>query len=116
MLKRLVNRLLGALGYRVVRVSREPVPAVDPAEIRELEEDLRRFSRESDSKWSDPAVVRGYLEDRRIALYHRILEISAQHGATCDGKRVADFGTCTGYLLRLISRSAADCDLHGAPG
>lgn len=75
--------------------------------------DLENFSKLDDSKWSNPEVVLGYLEPKRIEFYHTIINELVKNGINFDNKITADFGTCTGYLLRIIANKFKPLKLYG---
>lgn len=82
-----------------------PDSLVDPEELARLDRDLQAFFEACPSKhgWVQHANIREYLAPGRIAFYHRIVDLLTTHGVQVDYKRVADVGTCTGYLLRLLA-------------
>ena len=115
-MKRSLKRLLGALGYVVVRADRaapETWP-VDPQEVRELEAALRAHAAEDDDpKWADFDELRSYLFDKRIFFFHDLVEGCCRRGVDFAGRDVADVGTGTGYLLRVVNRRFPDARLTG---
>ncbi len=86
---------------------------VDKVEHENLVKDLEVFSQIDDSKWSDPKVVLSYLVPQRISYYHEVLKNCDKNNVIFDDKVVADFGTCTGYLIRLISQKYKTKKLFG---
>ncbi len=71
-------------------------------ELELLAKDIREYQKIGDSalaKW-----VPTYLTPNRISFYHSFLDSCVENNIDFAGKVVADFGTCTGYLLRLISK------------
>ncbi|NNL99892.1 MAG: class I SAM-dependent methyltransferase [Gammaproteobacteria bacterium] len=112
------NRLLRKFGYEVRRLPVRTPPAwppPDPDEIRALEAELDRFAADqpADSALADAAALRGYLSDKRLALFNDLLRICRHHGIDFAGRSVADVGSGTGYLLRLVSQAAPESRLTG---
>lgn len=116
MLKRPLKSLLGTLGYVVLRaenVAPETWP-VDADEVRELEALLRRHAAEdADPKWADYDELRTYLFDKRICFFHDLVDQCCRRGVPFEGRTVADVGTGTGYLLRVIGTRFPDARLTG---
>lgn len=123
MLKTIAKRSLNAFGYRVskVRPSSSGGAAVadhriDPDELASLMNDLERFAASNPGRgpWSESSRAREYLSNKRLRFYHDLLELCAAQGVTFGGGRdIADIGSGTGYLLRLIHARAPDSRLTG---
>ncbi len=57
-----------------------------------------------DAFYSDPKLVKNYLEPSRIRFYLKILEILKNDKIDLNGKSIADVGCGTGHLLSYIIR------------
>jgi 2-polyprenyl-3-methyl-5-hydroxy-6-metoxy-1,4-benzoquinol methylase len=114
----MIQRLLGKLGYSIVRLdpqaSRLPV-LYSLAEIDELERDLDklRSTGRDFNGWDSRETVRKYLTNDRINFYHELIEICIRYRLDFSKSRILDSGTCTGYLLRVLDKKFPDCSLHG---
>ena len=110
------NRLLRKMGYEIRRIPVEhSYPPPPDAERMELEAALHEFARRepADSPCSDAGALRRYLSNRRIALFNDLLEQCHREGIAFAGRGVADVGSGTGYLLRLVGQRASDARLTG---
>ena len=110
-----VRRILVALGLRVqfqLKVSKRE--RADRDEVQALMSDLLRLeslptaSELTTDEVGEPVVwnakkVRKYLDDERILLFHDVIEATKNAGIEFAGKSVADVGSGTGYMLRLIA-------------
>lgn len=63
--------------------------------------------------YSDPKIVKEYLEPDRIAFYHEVISILRNHGIKFEQKQVADIGCGTGHLLKFISETESVASLTG---
>lgn len=63
--------------------------------------------------YSDPKIVKEYLEPERIAFYHETINIIRNHGIKLKHKHVADVGCGTGHLLKFISETESVASLTG---
>ena len=116
-MKTLIKRALRAAGYELRPIalpSAEPF-AADPAEAAELDDELRAFARDhpGHGAWSRPESARSYLSPRRLAFFRDLLDRCRGEGVALEGRSVADVGSGTGYLLRLIHRAAPTARLTG---
>jgi SAM-dependent methyltransferase len=111
----MLKELLRKLGFELKRISKtdQSVFQIDNEEFNELVRDLYLYSEIDDSKWSDPKIVLSYLTPARISFYHAVLEKCSENSVIFDNKIIADFGVCTGYLLRLISKKFEPRKLFG---
>jgi SAM-dependent methyltransferase len=119
-IKRAARRILIASGLRVqfrLKVSKRA--RADPAEVRALLADLSKLesAAEVDELVSieagEPKVwdvngVREYLIDERILLFHDVISAAKDAGLEFVGQNVADIGSGTGYLLRLLAAHGPD--------
>ena len=123
-----INRLLSRLlRLQVVRL---PLPkpmrfAPTVAEVAAVEQTLAEFA--ALQAPDDPTTFqndwRGYLSDRRINALGEVLEQLTCLDIDLRNKRIGDFGSGTGYLLRMIAqlepaveqlRQRGDLDVVGA--
>ena len=119
-LKDVAKRLARSMGVEIRRV-KPPGPTIaqwtlDPTEAAELDARLLSFARLHPydcEPWSKPERARTYLTPKRIASYHDLLSTCARQGIAFDGRSVADVGSGTGYLLRLIHAAAPSASLAG---
>lgn len=115
-MKRLIARMLDSLGFEIRRKRKQSREvSLDPGEIAEVEEILEEFaeSRPRSSALSDQKSLRSYLSDDRIAFFEEVVALCDQYDIPLDGRRVADIGSGTGYLLRLAGQRAPGSELHG---
>ena len=120
-LNQVIKRSALAFGIEIRRAApraakpRQPHP-LDPAEGAELDallESFRELHPDDCEPWSKPEQAKTYLTPKRIASYHDLLAVCARHGVTWDGRDVAEVGSGTGYLLRLIHKAAPSARLTG---
>ena len=119
-LKDVAKRLAHSIGVEIRRV-KPPRPmteqwTLDPAEAADLDAHLLSFARlhpHDCEPWSNPERARTYLTPKRIASYHDLLSTCGREGIRFDGCAVADVGSGTGYLLRLIHAAAPSASLVG---
>ena len=110
-----VRKVLIALGLRVqfkLEVSKRP--RADRVEVQALMADLSKLESLPRSEellvdqggtpilWNAKGV-RGYLADDRILFFHDVIAAARGSGVEFLDKNVADVGSGTGYLLRLIA-------------
>ncbi len=120
MLKRIAKRLLAAAGIEIRRIPRQTQEfagsnRVAPQERVELESLLHRFAETHPHVpyWSCPKNTRSYLTDKRLEFFHELIEICVAQGVHFDGKRIADVGAGTGYLLRVLGQRFPSATLIG---
>jgi len=63
--------------------------------------------------YSNPEIVKEYLEPDRIAFYHEVISILRNHGIKFERKQLADVGCGTGHLLKFISETENVASLTG---
>lgn len=115
------NRWLRRLGYEIRRVPRAAAPRTPrpprlaPEEIATLERALKQFAGDqpASSACADAGALRRYLSNRRIAFFHEVVRLCGRYQVPLESKRIADFGSGTGYLLRLIHQAAPTAKLSG---
>lgn len=110
------NRLLRLFGLEIRRIDRPAVfPPPPVGELTALESILATFasSMPTGSACADFDALRSYLDNRRIALFHSLIEVARRAGVEFDGRHVVDVGTGTGYLLRVIAQLAQPASLAG---
>lgn len=114
-MKALGRSLLRGFGLEVRRIKSHPVVDVDPFEINEINQILRRFARGQSpgDSLSDFGALRGYLSDVRISFFHDLVTTVREAGVQLDNQSVADVGSGMGYLLRLLSFTTQDSRLFG---
>lgn len=119
-LRKAIKRSARALGVDIRRTPRgavtPPQHPMDPSEAAELDallESFRQLHPDDCEPWSKPERAKTYLTPKRIASYHDLLEVCGRHGIAWDGRTVAEVGSGTGYLLRLIHRRAPSARLSG---
>jgi SAM-dependent methyltransferase len=113
----MLNRLLRHFGLQLQRVE-DPPPvtfAADTAEQSEIRHILEAFTaaQPPGSPVGNLQEWLRYLSARRISFFHEVLDLLRQRGLSLDGREVADFGSGTGYLLRLIQQNARPAGLTG---
>jgi 2-polyprenyl-3-methyl-5-hydroxy-6-metoxy-1,4-benzoquinol methylase len=64
--------------------------------------------------WTSPAAVKHYLADERINFYHQLVAAAVEKGVELEGKSVLDVGTCSGYLLRVVSEQFSPDSITGS--
>lgn len=124
-LKALPNTLLSPLGYKLARVSvsdarqeghdlpSQCIPT--PEERREVEATLERFTglQEPGSELADLTRWRAYLTRNRMSFFIELTASVAAVETIRPGGRVADLGSGTGYLLRVLHQRRPDLALTG---
>lgn len=123
-MKKLLIRIFNKLGYQVrFRITKLKNYQVDSNEIASLDADLKKYASEigenkvlqndKEIDWSDIKVIRGYLDNSRITLFHKVIELLGKHNIDPSGKKVLDLGSGTGYLLRLIGEEFDNTKIVG---
>jgi SAM-dependent methyltransferase len=110
------NRLLRPLGLEFRRITKAPAYPAPPEDERlALEAILTEFANSLpvDSICADVPALRDYLNNRRITLFHSLIDVAQRAGVDFNGRHIADIGTGTGYLLRVIAHSARPASLAG---
>jgi 2-polyprenyl-3-methyl-5-hydroxy-6-metoxy-1,4-benzoquinol methylase len=123
MIKKLVSRLLSGMGYRLQRIDPTALEAypnplesysAPPDEITKVETAMENLhSKNPNNAWGTHQVARKYLSNGRICFFHRVIDICNEIGICFTDRKVADFGACTGYLLRYIHLSDSSAILYG---
>ena len=115
-MKRPLNALLRRFGYelRALEPDFEGAPP-EPSERTAVEDAIARFvaSQPAGGELADAAEWRDYLSDRRLVFFREVLRVCDEAGVRLDGREIADVGSGTGYLLRLIAQRAPDAMLRG---
>jgi len=114
-MKTWLQALLARLGYEIRSIDPPSRFRASPAERAAVDKAIRSFTAEldPDDRLADVAEWRAYLSDRRIALFEDVLRVCDEAAIALDGGRVADVGSGTGYLLRLVARRAPSAELIG---
>ena len=63
--------------------------------------------------YSNPKIIKEYLEPERIAFYHEAINILRDKGITFNQKNVADIGCGSGNLLQILSEKNDVANLVG---
>jgi len=117
MIRALVQGTLNRFGLEISRVPRRMAypRSLSGAEEAALEETIAGLSQcgLDLNGWESPKTVRSYLTRQRIAFFCELLDLLEAHALKLAQARVVDVGTCTGFLLRLISQRHPDCALLG---
>lgn len=110
----------GWLRHFGFEISRVPRPAsttrrVSDTELAALDADIGRLATcgLDLGGWESRRIIRSYLTERRIGFYHELLDVAEARGVSLGKARVIDVGTCTGYLLRLITQRHPECAAWG---
>jgi 2-polyprenyl-3-methyl-5-hydroxy-6-metoxy-1,4-benzoquinol methylase len=116
--KQAVRTRLAKSGLSIIRTEpRTPVTTIrySEAEVDRLHEDIDALPLNADdwAIWTTPASVKHYLADERINFYHQLISAATENGVELEGKSVLDVGTCSGYLLRVISEQFAPDSITG---
>jgi len=120
-MKQRIKSFLRSMGYNIIikklpkHTNNEQHISLDKDELQTLEKDLKKFCANSDgtNKWADMQQIKRYLSEERIKSFHRLLNLVEQHSVSLADKSVADFGSGTGYLLRLINKKYPGTHLVG---
>ncbi|MEM7453287.1 MAG: class I SAM-dependent methyltransferase [Planctomycetota bacterium] len=118
MFLRLSNKILRPLGFQLDRLP-ESKPVLYPptsAERSAINSILSDFAAQQDpskKKLSSADKWKVYLNDIRLSFFEELLKVASNYSLDPGGKKIADFGSGTGYLLRLINRDAPDTELVG---
>ncbi len=111
--KNIIVKLLKKFDYKLVKIPNYKKIKVDKNEIKELHKDLNKIIQNNNFKYSKPKDLKKYLSKERIFYYHKLIEVCRNHDIGFEDKVIGDFGTCTGYLLRLINKECSKCKLIG---
>ena len=114
----MANGLLAGLGLELVR--RKPEERLDFPPTAEERAEVNRIIREFAAR-QDPSKAAvssadqwaAYLGDIRLSFFAEFLQLVLDRNIPLNHQRVADFGSGTGYLLRLIQRQAPEAELVG---
>ena len=117
MIPQAVNSILGVLGLRLTR-SRQPKRVLfppSPSEKSEIQRILRHFvaTQTSGTNVSDFKQWDNYLSDSRISFFREVQQLLVDRNIDLTELRIADFGSGTGYLLRLIHQVEPSTRLSG---
>ena len=115
---KITNRLLAGLDLELVQRSKEPplLYPPNPAEREEIDRLIREFAARQDPSRKNIANAdqwAAYLDDVRLSFFAEVLQLILERGIPLEHQRVADFGSGTGYLLRMIHRQAPHAELVG---
>ena len=113
----MINFLLNRVGLQIRRVPRKArlVARATASELAAIDRIFVEFT--SRFPPTDPLANlqawKKYLSEARISLFHNLLHVVRDHGMGLDGQQIADFGSGTGYLLRLIEQQHQPAQLVG---
>lgn len=119
MLRNAFKQTLAALGLELRRLPTDKraqtASRLSRDETRQLEADLQVFARtHSDVPyWANPRNARDYLTDKRLLFFHELIDLCLARGIRFEDSRVADVGSGTGYLLRLLGQRFKNVRLEG---
>ncbi|MEO1655987.1 MAG: class I SAM-dependent methyltransferase [Bacteroidota bacterium] len=115
-MKKVARRLIRKMGYDlkpIPKVAKKniPIPAREKQAVQKI---LQEFSNQkgSDSPFHYQAL-REYLSDERLQFFFQLLKVCADQQLDLSQKKIADIGSGTGYLLRLIEQQQANPLLFG---
>jgi len=114
LIKHIINRLfsLPSLIYGFIK-SLSSVNGVT-AQGMEVRSPLEHNSKERlNELYSDPEIIKDYIDDARIAFYKDLIQFALQKGISFHQKKVADIGCGTGHLLKFIGEKNEVTSLTG---
>lgn len=112
----MLNRVLRRLGYQLVATGQaSPNSRASAAERTAVDQAIRQFvaSLPAGDPLGDVSQWRDYLSNERMGFFGDVVRLCDEAAVDLDGKRVADVGTGTGYLLRRVGAEAPTADLIG---
>ena len=118
MIQRVANKILRPLGFQLERLA-DAKPVLyppTPEERKAVNKILMDFAAQQDpsrKKLSSADKWKVYLNDIRLSFFEELLKVSEKYSLDLQNKKIADFGSGTGYLLRLIQREAKGAELVG---
>jgi 2-polyprenyl-3-methyl-5-hydroxy-6-metoxy-1,4-benzoquinol methylase len=116
-MKRHINNFLNSFGLELRRVKKKTKyqNPINRNEILQLEETLNHFALNiaTSAACSDQKQLRSYLSNNRLNFFHELIELCVNKNIFSDNKRIADIGSGTGYLLRLIQKESLSAQLTG---
>ncbi|PZV15266.1 MAG: hypothetical protein DCF20_10805 [Pseudanabaena sp.] len=112
-IKKLAKKALAMFGIGIYRLeSSQPLTAVAQGFI--ITSPIEANTEESDDKYySDPEIVKAYLEPERLEFYEYVVNFLHENGVDFNGKTVADLGCGTGHLLLNIHKKFTPKSLTG---
>lgn len=115
LLRRCTNSVLNRFGLSIVKSPPvEPLshPPSDSERIA-VDEIVTRFTSGRTGSVGDLQQWKSYLSNRRLSFFADIAERFVALETDLNGKRIADFGCGSGYLLRLLNRFEPNVNLYG---
>ena len=115
---RIANRLLRTFGLKLVPAP-QPKPVFyppSPQERQQINQILAEFAQKQDPSKkaiSSADEWASYLTDVRLSFFDELLAVVRDHQVSLKDKSIADFGSGTGYLFRLIHRDEPSAKLTG---
>lgn len=115
-MKKIARRVFRKLGYELKPLPKAPTTnlQIPPTEKQAIQEILTSFSsrQEKDSPFHYQAL-REYLSDERLRFFYQLLQVVSDNRLDLSHKKIADIGSGTGYLLRLIEQQNEAPSLYG---
>ncbi len=115
----IIRKILYASGYSLVKVEHfEDRTHYTGDEIKTLNQDLIAFQAVNANLEISPdltaaCIRQSCLHDKAINRYYEFILLCEKHGIEFDDIDFMDVGTCSGYILRILSRRYPTCRLHG---
>ena len=116
-----VKKVLKKFGYELIKLPPEQrekykyESSLDSKEVQALDTILTDFanSAEASDSLSDKKKLKDYLHKKRLGFFNELLDKVEGQNVTFANKKVADIGSGTGYLLRLIQQREESVQCFG---
>jgi 2-polyprenyl-3-methyl-5-hydroxy-6-metoxy-1,4-benzoquinol methylase len=103
MLAKIMNELLGLVGYRITRITSDA--DIDP---------INRNARDTlDILWGNTQFNEKYYNMQKRLLYRDVIAVAKERGLFADVQTIADVGCGGGYFMRALSEVISGKDLFG---